>query len=75
LGRTFTGRIAPALRLAHLFDHLVGPAEQASRSPSGSGGVSKVSGNFMAGIEAAWSIAATFARLALELRDETPRRR
>jgi hypothetical protein len=42
---------------------------------SGSGGVSKVSGNFMAGIEAAWSIAATFARLALELRDETPRRR
>jgi glycosyltransferase involved in cell wall biosynthesis len=36
------------------------------------GGVSKVSGNFVAGIKAAWSIAATFVRLALELR--TPRR-
>jgi hypothetical protein len=28
LDRTFTGRIAPALRLAHLFDHLVGAIEQ-----------------------------------------------
>jgi glycosyltransferase involved in cell wall biosynthesis len=32
------------------------------------GGQSKVSGNLTAGIEAAWSISATFARLALELR-------
>jgi glycosyltransferase involved in cell wall biosynthesis len=39
------------------------------------GGISKVSGNLIAGIKAAWSIAATFVRLALELRDETPRRR
>lgn len=32
------------------------------------GGVSKVSGNLVAGIKAAWSISATFVRLALELR-------
>ena len=32
------------------------------------GGVSKVSGNLIAGVKAAWSIAATFVRLALELR-------
>jgi glycosyltransferase involved in cell wall biosynthesis len=32
------------------------------------GGVSKVSGNLIAGIRAAWSISATFVRLALELR-------
>jgi glycosyltransferase involved in cell wall biosynthesis len=32
------------------------------------GGVSKVSGNFLAGIKAAWSISTTFVRLALELR-------
>lgn len=31
------------------------------------GGVSKVSGNFIAGIKAAWSISTTFVRLALEL--------
>ena len=35
------------------------------------GGVSKVSGNLIAGIKAAWSISTTFVRLALELRDET----
>ena len=35
------------------------------------GGVSKVSGNLVAGLKAAWSIAATFIRLAFELR--TPR--
>lgn len=35
------------------------------------GGVSKVSGNLFTGLKAAWSIAATFVRLALELR--TPR--
>ena len=34
------------------------------------GGVSKVSGNLVAGIKAAWSISATFVRLALELRGE-----
>ena len=34
------------------------------------GGVSKVSGNFTAGIAAAWSMAATFIRLALRLRRE-----
>src|SRR5215471_9649892 len=28
LGRTFTGWISPALRLAHLFDHLVGASAQ-----------------------------------------------
>ncbi len=39
------------------------------------GGVSKVSGNLIAGIKAAWSISTTFVRLALELRDETLRRR
>ena len=32
------------------------------------GGVSKVSGNLIAGVKASWSIAATFVRLALELR-------
>jgi hypothetical protein len=32
------------------------------------GGVSKVSGNLIAGIKAAWSISTTFVRLALELR-------
>jgi glycosyltransferase involved in cell wall biosynthesis len=32
------------------------------------GGVSKVSGNLAAGIKAAWSISATFVRVALELR-------
>ena len=32
------------------------------------GGVSKVSGNIIAGIKAAWTMAATFVRLALELR-------
>ncbi len=32
------------------------------------GGVSKVSGNFIAGIKAAHSIAVTFVRLALRLR-------
>ena len=35
------------------------------------GGVSKVSGNLVAGLQAAWSIAVTFVRLAFELR--TPR--
>jgi glycosyltransferase involved in cell wall biosynthesis len=34
------------------------------------GGVSKVSGNPIAGLRAAWSIATTFVRLALELRRE-----
>jgi glycosyltransferase involved in cell wall biosynthesis len=38
------------------------------------GGVSKVSGNFVAGIKAAWSICATFVRLALELRGDAARR-
>ncbi|OKO85896.1 hypothetical protein AC629_18010 [Bradyrhizobium sp. NAS80.1] len=32
------------------------------------GGVSKVSGNVIAGVKAAWSISATFVRLAFELR-------
>ncbi len=32
------------------------------------GGVSKVSGNLVAGVRAAWSISTTFVRLALELR-------
>jgi hypothetical protein len=36
------------------------------------GGVSKVSGNLIAGIKAAWSIAITFVRLALELRQKKP---
>jgi glycosyltransferase involved in cell wall biosynthesis len=36
------------------------------------GGVSKVSGNLIAGIKAAWSISATFIRLALELRHQQP---
>jgi len=39
------------------------------------GGVSKVSGNPVAGIKAAWSISATFVRLALELRRDTARAR
>jgi glycosyltransferase involved in cell wall biosynthesis len=39
------------------------------------GGVSKVSGNLIAGIKAAGSISITFVRLALELRDKTPRQR
>jgi glycosyltransferase involved in cell wall biosynthesis len=38
------------------------------------GGVSKVSGNLVAGIKAAWSISATFVRLALELRGDAARR-
>lgn len=33
-----------------------------------SGGVSKVSGNLVAGLKAAWAISVTFVRLALELR-------
>ncbi|WP_210187814.1 glycosyltransferase family 2 protein [Bradyrhizobium sp. Rc2d] len=37
------------------------------------GGVSKVSGNLIAGIKAAWSISATFVRLAFELRDHGKR--
>ena len=37
------------------------------------GGVSKVSGNAIAGIKAAWSILATFVRLALSLRRERRR--
>jgi hypothetical protein len=37
------------------------------------GGVSKVSGNFVAGLSAAWKIATTFLRLALALR-RAPRR-
>ena len=39
------------------------------------GGVSKVSGNLVAGIKAALSISTTFIRLALELRGETSRTR
>jgi hypothetical protein len=39
------------------------------------GGVSKVSGNVVAGIKAAWSISTTFIRLALELRGEKARAR
>ena len=35
------------------------------------GGVSKVSGNFLAGLKAAWSMATTFIRLALLLRRQT----
>jgi glycosyltransferase involved in cell wall biosynthesis len=35
------------------------------------GGISKVSGNFIAGINAAYSMAATFVRLALRLRRQT----
>ena len=35
------------------------------------GGVSKVSGNFIAGVKAAYSMAATFVRLALRLRRQT----
>jgi len=36
------------------------------------GGVSKVSGNLIAGFKAAWSISATFIRLAIELRYHRP---
>jgi hypothetical protein len=36
------------------------------------GGVSKVSGDLIAGVKAAWSISATFVRLALELRHRQP---
>jgi len=36
------------------------------------GGVSKVSGNLITGVKAAWSISATFVRLALELRHQQP---
>ena len=39
------------------------------------GGVSKVSGNLVAGIKAALSISTTFIRLAFELRGETSRTR
>lgn len=39
------------------------------------GGVSKVSGNFTAGLKAAWTIGMTFARLALSLRRERRSRR
>ena len=39
------------------------------------GGVSKVSGNMVAGIKAALSILTTFIRLAIELRGETSRTR
>jgi glycosyltransferase involved in cell wall biosynthesis len=37
------------------------------------GGVSKVSGNLVAGMKAAWKIGTTFLRLALSLRREPPR--
>ena len=37
------------------------------------GGVSKVSGNLVAGVKAAWKIVTTFLRLALTLRREPPR--
>ena len=42
LGRTCTGWIAPALRLAHLFDHLVGSGQQRRREGEAkhSGGLS-----------------------------------
>ena len=36
------------------------------------GGVSKVSGNLIAGLKAAWSISTTFVRLAFELRGSKP---
>jgi hypothetical protein len=36
------------------------------------GGVSKVSGDLVAGLKAAWKIAATFLRLALSLRAQKP---
>jgi len=36
------------------------------------GGVSKVSGNFIASLKAAWSISMTFVRLAFELRGSKP---
>jgi hypothetical protein len=34
------------------------------------GGVSKVSGNLVAGIKAVWSILSTFVRLTLQLRQQ-----
>jgi hypothetical protein len=37
------------------------------------GGVSKVSGNLVAGMKAAWTIATTFLRLAISLRSKSPR--
>jgi len=37
------------------------------------GGVSKVSGDFIAGIKATYSMAATFVRLAVRLRRQTHR--
>src|SRR5215470_7588912 len=37
LGRTCTGWIAPALRLAHLLDHLVGATEQRERECNAEG--------------------------------------
>jgi glycosyltransferase involved in cell wall biosynthesis len=37
------------------------------------GGVSKVSGDFVAGMKAAWTIATTFLRLAISLRAKPPR--
>jgi hypothetical protein len=37
------------------------------------GGISKVSGDFIAGIKAAWTIATTFLRLAISLRSRPPR--
>jgi hypothetical protein len=37
------------------------------------GGVSKVSGDFVAGMKAAWTIATTFLRLAISLRTKPPR--
>ena len=36
------------------------------------GGVSKVSGNMVAGLQAAWKISATFMRLAASLRKSPP---
>jgi hypothetical protein len=36
------------------------------------GGQSKVSGNLATGVKAAWSISATFVRIALELRHQKP---
>ena len=39
------------------------------------GGVSKVSGNLLSGIKAAWSISTTFIRIVLALRGESSRTR
>jgi hypothetical protein len=38
------------------------------------GGDSKVSGNLVAGLQAAWKIATTFLRLAISLRTTSPKR-